>query len=102
MSDEGVGIPVEELDAVFEKFVQSSRTRTGAGGTGLGLALVNDIARLHRSHLQLSRSESLGGLHPVTRTLERIEQLCEIPVDIVSTGPDRVHTINKSKTLLLA
>lgn len=38
-------------------------------GAGLGLALVNDIARLHRSHLQLSRSESLGGLKATLRLL---------------------------------
>ena len=31
-------------------------------GAGLGLALVTDIARLHRSHPQLLRSETLGGL----------------------------------------
>ena len=31
-------------------------------GAGIGLALVNDIARLHRTHPQLSRSETLGGL----------------------------------------
>ncbi|STW80256.1 Tricarboxylate transport sensor protein TctE [Klebsiella michiganensis] len=31
-------------------------------GAGLGLALVSDIARLHRSHPQLLRSETLGGL----------------------------------------
>ena len=33
-----------------------------AAGSGIGLALAGDIARLHRSHLQLNRSESLGGL----------------------------------------
>ena len=34
--------------------------------------------------------------------LERIEQVCGVPIDVVSTGPDRVHTINKSKTLCLS
>lgn len=33
--------------------------------------------------------------------LNRIEQVCGVPIDIVSTGPDRVHTINKSGTLAL-
>ncbi|MGF7444256.1 hypothetical protein V7P28_10000, partial [Klebsiella michiganensis] len=33
-----------------------------SAGAGLGLALVSDIARLHRSHPQLLRSETLGGL----------------------------------------
>lgn len=33
--------------------------------------------------------------------LNRIEQVCGVPIDIVSTGPDRVHTINKSGVLVL-
>ena len=32
--DEGVGIPPDELETVFDKFVQSSKTKSGAGGTG--------------------------------------------------------------------
>ena len=40
-----------------------------AAGSGIGLALASDIARLHRSHLQLSRSEHLGGLSVKMRFL---------------------------------
>ena len=36
VSDQGVGIPEQELDEVFDKFMQSSKTKSGAGGTGLG------------------------------------------------------------------
>jgi two-component system sensor histidine kinase/response regulator len=43
----GVGIPKEELEAVFDKFVQSSKTKTGAGGTGLGLAICKEIVEQH-------------------------------------------------------
>jgi len=45
--DQGMGIPEEELEAVFEKFFQSSRTSTGAGGTGLGLAICREILTAH-------------------------------------------------------
>jgi signal transduction histidine kinase/CHASE1-domain containing sensor protein len=47
VSDEGVGIPEGELEAVFDKFVQSSKTKTGAGGTGLGLAICREIVQAH-------------------------------------------------------
>lgn len=47
VSDEGIGIPEDELDAVFDKFVQSSKTKTGAGGTGLGLAICREIVAAH-------------------------------------------------------
>jgi signal transduction histidine kinase len=46
ISDTGVGIPADKLDAVFEPFVQvrSDLTRT-TEGTGLGLAISRDLAR---------------------------------------------------------
>ena len=47
VSDRGVGIPPKEIDAIFDKFVQSSNTKTGAGGTGLGLAICREIVQLH-------------------------------------------------------
>jgi len=47
VEDEGVGIPASELEAVFDKFVQSSKTRSGAGGTGLGLAICRQIVMAH-------------------------------------------------------
>ncbi len=45
--DFGPGIPPDELETVFEPFLQSSRTRNGAGGTGLGLAICRRIMRAH-------------------------------------------------------
>lgn len=47
VEDQGVGIPDEELQAVFEQFVESSRTRSGAGGTGVGLPIARMIVEAH-------------------------------------------------------
>ena len=47
VANQGVGIPEDELEMVFDKFVQSSKTRTGAGGTGLGLAICREIINHH-------------------------------------------------------
>ncbi|WP_172195270.1 sensor histidine kinase [Saccharibacillus qingshengii] len=46
--DRGIGISEEELPKVFDRFyrVDTSRTRsTGAGGSGLGLSLAQDLAQ---------------------------------------------------------
>ncbi len=43
----GVGIPKDELESIFDKFVQSSKTKTGASGTGLGLAICREIIHGH-------------------------------------------------------
>lgn len=50
--DHGIGIPADELETVFEKFKQSSRTRSQAGGTGLGLSIVKDIVNLHHGEIR--------------------------------------------------
>lgn len=43
VANSGMPIPEDELEAIFEKFVQSSLTKTGAGGTGLGLAICRQL-----------------------------------------------------------
>jgi PAS domain S-box-containing protein len=58
--DEGVGIPAEEFDAVFDKFVQSSKTKSGAGGTGLGLAICREIVHHHHGRIW-ARNNASGG-----------------------------------------
>ncbi|ETX00512.1 MAG: hypothetical protein ETSY2_38915 [Candidatus Entotheonella gemina] len=51
ISDEGIGIPEDELETIFDRFVQSSKTRTGAGGTGLGLAICQGIVAAHNGRI---------------------------------------------------
>ena len=46
--DSGIGIPMIELDTVFDKFIQSSKTATKAGGTGLGLPICKEIISYHK------------------------------------------------------
>ena len=48
LRDEGIGIPEQELESIFDKFIQSSKTKTGQGGTGLGLAISKEIIDAHR------------------------------------------------------
>jgi len=49
--DQGVGIPDDELNKIFNKFEQSSKTRTDAKGTGLGLAISKEIIELHNGRI---------------------------------------------------
>lgn len=42
-TDQGPGIPPQELENIFQPFVQSSKTKDGSGGTGLGLAICRKI-----------------------------------------------------------
>ncbi len=60
VDDEGVGIPPEELDRVFDKFVQAKRTKTGAGGTGLGLSISREIVEKHGGRIWAECLEERG------------------------------------------
>jgi len=60
IEDEGPGIPIDELELVFDRFTQSSRTKTGAGGTGLGLPIARGILELHGGLLRAERRASGG------------------------------------------
>lgn len=65
VADEGPGIPESELEAIFEKFTQSSKT-AGAGGSGLGLAICREIVHLHRGKIWATNGPSGGAVFHVT------------------------------------
>lgn len=61
VEDNGPGIEESLIHQALAPFHRLA-TAGEVAGSGIGLALVNDIARLHRSHPQLTRSATLGGL----------------------------------------
>jgi PAS domain S-box-containing protein len=70
VSDTGVGIPREKLEAVFDPFVQvdSSRTRVNEG-SGLGLAISRDLARGMNGDLRARSVEGEGSSFTLTLPL---------------------------------
>lgn len=58
VSNYGETIPTNELHEIFDKFMQSSRTKTGAGGTGLGLSICKRIIEDHRGEIWASHGKS--------------------------------------------
>jgi len=63
--DRGVGILGNELEAVFDKFMQSSRTKSGAGGTGLGLAICREILDPHDARIWAENHPEGGAVFSV-------------------------------------
>jgi signal transduction histidine kinase/ActR/RegA family two-component response regulator len=58
--DDGIGIPAEQLDHVFEMFSQVELNRSRSlGGLGIGLALVKALVEMHRGTVS-AQSEGAG------------------------------------------
>ena len=58
--DQGIGIPEDELESIFDKFIQSSKTKSGAGGTGLGLAICKEIIEGHNGVIWAESPKGAG------------------------------------------
>ncbi|QEP42545.1 hypothetical protein D5085_04980 [Ectothiorhodospiraceae bacterium BW-2] len=52
VTDEGIGIPEEEIETIFQPFMQSSRTRQMTVGVGLGLAICQEVVASHQGQIR--------------------------------------------------
>ena len=59
--DRGPGVPQGELERLKRPFTRLNEARSGSGGAGLGLAIVERIARAHAGRFELAAREG-GGL----------------------------------------
>jgi two-component system, OmpR family, phosphate regulon sensor histidine kinase PhoR len=63
VKDNGIGIPSEHLERIFERFYRVDRSRSReAGGTGLGLSIVRHIALLHGGTVEAESHASEGSV----------------------------------------
>jgi len=67
IADDGPGIPAGDRERVFEPFTRLDEARTaGAGGVGLGLAIVRDIVRAHGGTITVADARERGARLVVT------------------------------------
>jgi two-component system, OmpR family, osmolarity sensor histidine kinase EnvZ len=60
LADRGPGVAADQLEPLLRPFVRGDSARGGVGGAGLGLAIVDRVARLHGGRLALSINEPHG------------------------------------------
>jgi two-component system osmolarity sensor histidine kinase EnvZ len=60
VSDSGPGIAADQIERLLRPFERGDASRSGSGGAGLGLAIVDRIARAHQGRLRLSANSPTG------------------------------------------
>ncbi len=61
VTDQGIGIPADKLDLIWERFYQvDGSTRRRFGGAGLGLAIVRRIVQAHEGKVWVTSQEGKG------------------------------------------
>ena len=59
VSDDGIGIAIEEQQKIFRRFYQADQSRSNSG-TGLGLSMVYEIAQIHGGEIDVESTLGQG------------------------------------------
>ncbi|HXB05833.1 MAG TPA: ATP-binding protein [Puia sp.] len=80
VSDEGIGIPADQRERIFDRFhrIENSEGRSQEG-TGIGLAMVRELVRLHQGTITLTSAVGVGSTFSV-----------RIPIGVAHLPPERV------------
>ncbi len=98
VADDGMGIPTDELTAIFEVFVQGNTSLDRPhSGLGLGLAVVKQIVEGHKGHIEARSSGPGQGSEFVIR----LPQLTEQPGEAQPEAHKIKTTMNKVRVLLV-
>ena len=66
VTDEGMGIPPEELPRLFEPFHRSKAVKDVIPGVGLGLSVVKAFVEMHGGHIEVESEPGKGATFTIT------------------------------------
>jgi CheY-like chemotaxis protein/anti-sigma regulatory factor (Ser/Thr protein kinase) len=97
VADDGIGIPPDSLERVFEMFTQVRNPHSSSTGLGIGLALSRGLAQMHGASLT-AQSEGIGRGSTFTLRLD----LCDSPVSDAPANKPVANGGARSRRVLVA
>lgn len=83
VTDQGVGIPAEELGRVFERFYRGDPARSRqTGGTGLGLSIVKHVVQNHRGEVRVWSHPGRGSTFTIKLRVAEDVDLPATPTEV--------------------
>jgi signal transduction histidine kinase/CheY-like chemotaxis protein len=85
VKDSGIGMETQQIDKVFEPFIQADDSITRKyGGTGLGLAITNNIIAMMGGKINAESTPGVGSKFDFDLKFETISNTSEIPLDKIT------------------
>lgn len=101
VADTGTGISAKDLPHIFERYYQSKdKNAITAGGTGIGLALSKEIAKLFRGKLWAESEKGQGSRFIFEFPLKRISTETTPPAEVIEEQPPAVHSEHLKTSVL--
>jgi len=97
--DTGIGIPADQVGAIFEEFMQADASMTRKyGGTGLGLAIAKRLVTLMGGELTVTSEEGHGSEFAFTLSLPVEEANPAVALDVSRLAGQRILVVDDNAT----
>jgi signal transduction histidine kinase len=73
VTDQGIGIPPDELQRIFDEFYQTEDGKRARKGTGLGLSLTRNFVELHHGRIEVQSKPGTGSTFTLYLPLDCVE-----------------------------
>jgi hypothetical protein len=96
ITDTGKGIPIEEMEHIFDRYYSGSNQSAASNGTGIGLDLTRKLVELHKGTIGVSSIVSEGTTFNIILPLHVHEFEIE-SIEKYITKPEKKHPVQLSE-----
>lgn len=100
IEDTGIGISKNELDKVFERFEQTESGRNAGGGTGLGMPISREYARMIKGDILVESERGKGSIFYFDFIAEAGNEIHNFKPTINSISSSQNETVKRNITII--